>query len=285
MPSAFAHAQVVKAWSQELLDVIADARAAFDAGTVAPSTFHSVIELTALQIHSRFETFLEELFLSCLVGESGIEIERTVEPVSRTNAYSLLGGDGRDGEYFTWLPLDRTMSRAVLMFRFGRPFSRLIYRPAVTSALKELVVVRNAVAHPSQVAQRKLVELALQNGYVVARPADFLLAVRDGRPEIENFISMMRAVAVALAEPAETDVTGILGPERKFVSGEKSVPPGSYVCDNCATALVLRTTEDLQLCACKVGLGGPCLVCGQNTPCATCSKPRAPQSTYERTPM
>lgn len=169
MPSAFAHAHALKEWSRELLDVVTDARTAFDAGSITPTTFHSVVELTALQLHSRFETFLEELFVSCLVGESGIEVDRLVRPVGRTNAQSLLGGDGRDGEYLTWLPLERTFSRADLMFKFGRPFARLAYRPAVTTAVKELVVVRNAVAHPSQVAHRKLVELGQHKGYLALR--------------------------------------------------------------------------------------------------------------------
>lgn len=211
MPAAFGHAKTLSSSLGDLSDVISDARSAYTNGHVAPSTFHSVVELSALQVHSLVEAYLEELFLSCLMGESGIEVDRLVAPVSRANALSLLSGaTGRDVEYLTWLPLDQTLGRAARVFRFGRPFSRLAYRPAVTTSVRELITVRNAVAHPSQIAHRKLVDLGVSKGYAVSRPADFLLAVRDGCPEIDNFVAMMIAVGTALAEPAEGGVEVVL---------------------------------------------------------------------------
>jgi hypothetical protein len=83
-----------------------DARRAFENGHIGPSTFHSVAELSALNLHSLFETFLEELFLSCLMGESGIEVERYVAPTNLAHAVTVvLRESNKDSEYLTWLTL------------------------------------------------------------------------------------------------------------------------------------------------------------------------------------
>lgn len=283
MPTAFAHARALNDGIEGLVGAFDDARGAFDNGQIAPETFQSVTELATLQLHSRLETFFEDLFISCLMGESGIEVDRLVAPEDRTTAYSIIGLDlRREGQYVTWLPVSLAYERAAHVFRLGRPFSRLVYRPGISQGVNELIVLRNAVAHPSQRAFQKFVELAGQRNYHVERAADFLLAQREARSEFEHLASLIRAVARALAEPTEADVEAILGPERLFSSAERRVPPGKYRCSSCGAVVHLKSVGELPLCQCDIPGGGPCPTCGQATPCPVCSRPRLRQSTYAR---
>ena len=165
-----------------------DAQSAFSKGQSAPTTYESTAELCVLQLHSQFETFVEELFLSCLLGESGIEVDRLISPAGRDHAYSLLvRGQGRETDYLTWLPFQITLERAEKLFAFGRPLARITCRPPVLDGLRELMIVRNSVAHPSQLAFRRLKKLAESRSYTISRSSDFLLAVRHGRTELEQF--------------------------------------------------------------------------------------------------
>jgi hypothetical protein len=269
MSTAFSHAQYLKKCCLDILSVFHDAGAAFTAARIKPSTFDSVTELCALQLHSQFETF--------------IEVERLVSPETRDHAYSLLTRTAtRETEYLTWLPPSVIFARAEKFFRFGRPFSRLAYRPQAVRGLQQLTIVRNAVAHPSQTAQRKFEQMSKDQGYRVVRAADFLLSQRDGNTELEHLIALVRAIGNALAEPAEQDAETFLGPERRFQSGETSVPPGIYSCDKCAIIKSSTVAFNLDLCACTSIPTGACPSCGQVAPCSVCSKPRRPQSTHRR---
>jgi hypothetical protein len=168
------------------------------------------------------------------------------------------------------------------VFRYGRPFCRVKYRTAFVIALKELVIVRNAVAHPSQVAWRKFAALAEEKSYPTKRPADFLLASREGATELEHQVGLVRALGRGLAEPSEADVEAILGPERTFNSGERDVPPGAYKCTRCTRVVSLPAGGGLPVCVCDALPTASCPSCGQTSPCTSCSKPRSPVSAYER---
>lgn len=284
MPTALDVASDLSARCDGIAAAFRDARDAFGNGHLAPATFHAVTELSALNLHSQVETLLEEVFLSCLMGESGVDVEPLVSPASREHAKDLISLNAGRGEYLNWLPIAVVTQRARVMFRFGRPFSRLEYRPSIAAGLKELVIVRNAVAHPSQVAARKFAELAAAKGYGSSRPADLLLSVREGASELEHQIALVRAIALGIAEASEADVEPILGPERHFDSGERGVPPGDYSCVECRASVQLADGGDLHLCPCMANPAGPCATCGQVAPCATCSKARSRVTRYVRTP-
>lgn len=272
-------------WCGELTSSFQDAQSAYNVGHIQPRTFHSVTELAALQLHSRVETLLEELFLSCTLGTSGIEVDRLLLPVGREQAMSLLMRDSGRNEYLTWLPIDSTHDRAARFFRYGRPFSRIRCRPSLSVPLSELTVVRNAVAHPGQLAGRKFSELEKARGYPAGRPADFLLAVRDGATEFEHLLAASKVISRVLAEPSEMDLDTIAGPERRFTSDEKLVPPGNYTCVLCAATVVLAGGGQLARCVCSNVGAGACQSCGQASPCTTCSRPRKVISEFTRVPL
>ncbi|MCP4308720.1 MAG: hypothetical protein GY788_28370 [bacterium] len=284
MPTAFSCATALAGRCNGISTAFSDAADAFDHGHLDPATFQAVAELSALDLHSQLETFLEEIFLSCLMGESGVETDRLIEPVTRSSAMDLLRhGSSRSNEYLTWLPLDRTIERAHSVFRWGQPFSRLEYRPAISGTITELVTVRNAVAHPSQAAAKKFRLLAERKGYTNARrPADYLLAVREGASELSHLVAVVRAVARGLAEPAQAEVSAVLGPERQFHTSEKSVPPGAYDCTVCGLTQGLLAGGVLDPCGGCPAPPAVCPDCGQAAPCLTCSKPRSRPSTYTR---
>lgn len=284
MPTALDVASELSARCDAIAAAFRDARDAFGDGHLAPATFHAVAELSALNLHSQLENLLEEVFLSCLMGESGVDVEPLVSPASREHARALISLNTGRGDFLNWLPIAVVTERARVLFRFGRPFSRLEYRPLVSAGLKELAIVRNAVAHPSQVAARKFAELADAKGYGSSRPADLLLAVRDGASELEHQIALVRAIALGIAEPVEADIDPILGPERHFNSGESGVPPGDFSCIACSASVQLPEGGSLHLCPCLANPPGACPTCGQVAPCASCSKARTPVARYVRTP-
>jgi hypothetical protein len=128
------------------------------------------------------ERALEKLFLGLLVGTLKSSL-RTVKPLITINSHrvaaAIIRGERR---YVDWLPYEnQTLKRAEAFFSSGRPFSSLS-APGKT-ALEDLRVIRNALAHESPSALRTF-ENRLTRGKNLppnqTRPAGYLRGNHHG---------------------------------------------------------------------------------------------------------
>ena len=107
-----------------------------------------------LEAFTEFEALVENLFFGLLTGKyycSSIPIVRNakITPVAMTKQF-VFGTKA----YLDWLPLeDHAIPRAKLYLKNGEPFNSLS-KPERTS-LKNYHLLRNAVAHKSEVAKKK----------------------------------------------------------------------------------------------------------------------------------
>lgn len=159
-----------------------------------------VYESLFLSCFTSFEVFLETVFLNLLVRRSQHSTNLTVVPRLTVKSFAvareLVIGPGR--KYVDWLPWDKTVERANLFFRSGRPFT------TVPAARFELVnkahTIRNAIAHRSRHSQDKF------ERHVIAATN---LAPRERRPA-----SHLRGLMVAGPPPItryESYATEIVG--------------------------------------------------------------------------
>ena len=101
-----------------------------------------------------FENYLEEQFIHLLLRK---RLSNNKLAPARINFRSrrlareiILGGNS----YLDWLPYDRTTKIAKAFFREGRPFTNL--DKSEKKLLNRLHAIRNAIAHQSEYAQRRL---------------------------------------------------------------------------------------------------------------------------------
>jgi hypothetical protein len=92
-----------------------------------------------------FEGFLEELFISLLVGKirkshCNVRIKVQSDLVAREVIF-------RDKRYFSWLPYKNTKETAEIFFTGGRPFTLLTQDEE--EHLNKCSCIRNAIAHQS----------------------------------------------------------------------------------------------------------------------------------------
>lgn len=240
---------------------------------VEDATLDSVVELVALRTSSLFESFLEELFYLCMLSSHTDASVAPVLPVSSRAEADLLiySGGKRRENYLTWLPFDATVDRADAYLDRGAPFTWLRYRQVEMSAIKELTVVRNAVAHPSAYASRLLEQLVTAKGYLGSRPADYLRSLRTGVWEVLLLLTQVSIIAEALGASSEADADVLLQPEEPFQAGQKA-PPGEFECRHCAHARSLSTAAKL----------GACPQCGVTENCSACGRAKASSTTWKR---
>lgn len=115
---------------------------------IRPSHVEYVYEVTFLSVFVAFEQYLEDLFVAMMCGahlprkcQFGRRVVFSSAEVARMNLY---GGQ----RYVDLLPFDRTVRKAEIFFRGGRPFSSL--GNAEKSDLTFLHLIRNCVAHKSR---------------------------------------------------------------------------------------------------------------------------------------
>ncbi|NYD42219.1 zinc ribbon-containing protein [Nocardioides panaciterrulae] len=252
-----------------LKNVVLDAQRA----KIEAETLDGVVELVALRAFSLLETYLEELFYLCMLLQHGAACIAPVLPVSsRAEVELLIYSDGRRRESFlTWLPYDASLDRADAYLVRGEPYSWLRNRPVEVAALKELTVVRNAVAHPSAHAATFLSDLAKDKGYQVTRPADYLKSLRTGSWEVLLMLTQVSVIATALAETSELGADAILQPEASFQAGQKA-PAGTFACTHCGEEKTIEVRAKL----------GTCPSCGVTERCAECGHTKASSTTWAR---
>jgi len=247
---------------QILTDVIIDARGA----SIKDKTLHSVVELCALRVYSILEEFLQRLFYQTMLAE---ETEGNGKPkfqVATQDELELLlfNTGSRREKYLDWLPYDVTLGRAEAYLVGGAPFSRLKYRPVELRAVAELAILRNAIAHPSDYAGRKFQELARLRSYTSDSPAEYLLSIRSGEPEVLHLVARSSTIVQGLTSTSDCDANNLMEPERPF-EAEKKAPLGKFLCAGCGGEQELPE-EGTVLAACTHCLVlNRCEACGRTT--------------------
>lgn len=158
-----------------------------------------------LNAHVAFEGFIEELFIGLLVENQGLESSRSdivprVKFKSHRIARELLTGPGR--QYIDWLPYDRTLDRANMFFRGGRPFSEL--QTHQKDHLLKCHTIRNAIAHRSRFSLKKFEQHVLVNTPLPPRersPAGYLRGFFRTAPvqtRFEVYVAQLLQIAIDL---------------------------------------------------------------------------------------
>jgi hypothetical protein len=160
-------------------------------------------EILFLGGFTTFEAFLEEVFLDLLVARRGradhsLAIPRvTVKavPIAR----ELVFGLGR--KYADWLPFERTVDRARMFFRGGRPFA------TVGVGQRELVdkahVIRNAIAHQSRYSGEQFEKKIIAGTSLPPRerkPGGYLRGLVSGAPPLTRFENYTTALLTLAKE-------------------------------------------------------------------------------------
>lgn len=127
----------------------------------SPTYRSTLIEVAFLRSFLAWESFLEESFLLYLLGKKPRKRRRPpkryVTPRDREHALTLmLPEKGRD--FVMWDNPDQVRVRAGRFLKDGEPFETAI--SAHLNVLKEMQVVRNAIAHRSLTSQQRFLTLA-----------------------------------------------------------------------------------------------------------------------------
>jgi hypothetical protein len=219
-------------------------------------------ESTFLEVVTRFEAFLEDLFYEVALGSSSIFRTGAIGAVAGVHSRDDLEAtlvSSSNLDYLNWLPIDRTIDRAAVVLRDGRPFSRLDRRFSEKAVLKEVSTIRNAVAHRSGTAWTNFGKLVPDSLPAARRhPAGLLQMTVGLSTKYNSLCDGLAGVVSALAARSDAQAWRLLSPEAERQAG-KLAPAGSYECVSCGTVST-RTAGPLSPCAnCHTG---PCLICG-----------------------
>ena len=144
--------------TQELEKTRSKMEALFTGGQVDFIDIEQVYSGIYLDIFTEFEITIENLFLGLLSGSlysRKIPIKRKAKIQSVSMTQQIVFGDR---QYLDWLPYkDKTIPRAEDYFVDGKPFTLLT--PAQKSNLDNYCIIRNALAHKSDIAKIKFQRL------------------------------------------------------------------------------------------------------------------------------
>jgi hypothetical protein len=176
----------------------------FLSGDITKRDLNSVYEALFLRAVTRFESFLEELFLGIL--EKRVKYKKTrrislkMAPKSRQALIDIVFQRNR---YLDWLPLDKTIERADFYLWGSRPFSDLEAPDKET--VVQIVTIRHAIAHHSKHAAKQfkvrvIQELPLLKGEKT--PSGFLRSqVQPKVNRFQAFIDRLGRIATDLCSP------------------------------------------------------------------------------------
>lgn len=119
-------------------------------GTLVRRDLEIVYEGLFLRAVVAFEDFLESAFFLALADRSG---KKSWGPLFGGSTKSLRACVFGEKKYLDWLPYDRTLTRANLYLKSGKPFSLL--SDGEKSKLSHIVTIRHAIAHSSDSAFKK----------------------------------------------------------------------------------------------------------------------------------
>ena len=175
-------------------------------GSLPTRAAEQLYESLFLSAFTAFEIFVEDIFLRLLVSPAG-STRASSAAVPRISVRSLpvardlVIGPGR--KYVDWLPYERTIERANLFFRGGRPFTQI---PAQEQELvNRAQVIRNAIAHRSRYSEEKFRKQVIAGTALPPReskPAGYLRGPLSTSPAVTRY---------------ENYATGLLGLARKLV--------------------------------------------------------------------
>lgn len=196
-------AQIVNNFVQELRDIeAARSRAEVAAGNNAIPAGDVLLSYEALFLRAvvSFEYFLETLFLRAVSGASGYPSARCQTLVTFASADVMRAVLLQRESYLDWLPFDRTLARASIYLKEGKPFSSV--DPGQRSQLQQVVTIRHAIAHASGHAKKEFEDKVIGSTKLLPHertPAGFLRSSpRPGATRFEVLLGYLAAVANSL---------------------------------------------------------------------------------------
>jgi hypothetical protein len=162
-----------------------------------------IAELAFLRSFITWESFLEEIFICYGCGREacdGTRFTTFVAPPNEQHLREMIVGERR--AYASWSVVDDVRRRATIFFSGGEPFVPVL--DSASTALKDMVVVRNRIAHRSPSASKKFLSLVQQRHGTVQpgmSPGRFLL--REGTDQsmrrLDEYSEVLRLAAKQLA--------------------------------------------------------------------------------------
>jgi hypothetical protein len=163
--------------SFELIQSINEAQPCFP-----PDQIYLAYEFCFLTCFLAWERFVENTFVLYMLGkktDEGYGPKSYVKPVNREHAYDFVR-EGRD--YADWTSPDIVIRKSTLFFENGDPYRGAL--GPVTSDIKDMKTIRNAIVHMSAESREK-VRTLIRDKLVYARGGitvgEFLSAMLKGR--------------------------------------------------------------------------------------------------------
>lgn len=144
-----------------------------------------LIEHIFVQMFSKWEKYLESIFIEYMLGESSLcngSFVRYANPVDREHAYSMIQNVN---QYPDWADIEKVLKNARNFFENGGPFEILATLKGDIVAIRKL---RNSIAHLSVKARLEFENLVrgkvgfLPDGIT---PAKFLVEYKVGRKKAD----------------------------------------------------------------------------------------------------
>jgi len=145
---------------------------------LTPSERAHLVEMAFIRMFLAWEDFLEESYIRYLRGgktRRGRKAKPLVTVISLHRARRLIYGEGR--RYADWCEPSRVVERARLHFKDGEPYATPIDSAALH--LNRMRVIRNRIAHRSEIAARQFRDLLREfygSGHRQQSPGAILLA-------------------------------------------------------------------------------------------------------------
>lgn len=162
-----------------------------------------VTELSFLKSYLAWEFFLEQSFVLYMLGKQSpkrYSPRRHVHPKNRDHALQIARGEQR---FADWTAVMKVINRAERCFKNGEPYNSSL--SSYSRSLKDMKVIRNAIAHSSYEARtefEKLVRARLTyypKGLTIGK---FLNTINStaSLPEtfFETYVNSLRAIAQKL---------------------------------------------------------------------------------------
>jgi hypothetical protein len=161
----------------------------FAAGLIRQRDVHSVYEALFLRSVTGFEIFLEDLFISIMTGHTTYPAARgVVLKMSAMSTSALLDILRQGDNYMDWIPIGKTVDRAKIYLKDGKPFSDLTMGDR--SQIKTIATIRNSIAHHSKHAKNEFRRTVLAGRTLLPvekTPAGFLRAQARATPKLSFF--------------------------------------------------------------------------------------------------
>lgn len=173
-----------------------------DRGTIVRRDIEQIYKGLYLEAVCCFERFIEDLFISLLVGRLRHTLSTIVPRVTFKSdivARDVVFGGNR---YVDWLPYSHTERRANAFFRNGLPFTSL--QPRDKQLIDQICWIRNAIAYKSNYSMRVFEKNIIGSIPIPPRdrnPAGFLRSkfrISPVQTRYENLIVEMSGISMKL---------------------------------------------------------------------------------------